>query len=85
MARRARLASRDPALVLADKCLSGCVAGTPLRSPPHQREDVTGPQRAGLGSPLRSRVPPIGTPGLGHHPDFAGSQTLADPGTFRKR
>ena len=53
MARRARLANRDPALVLADRCLSGCVAGTPLRSPPHQREDVTGPQRAGLGSPPR--------------------------------
>jgi hypothetical protein len=29
-----------------------CVAGAPLRSPPRIREDATGPQRAGLGSPL---------------------------------
>ena len=35
------------------RCLSGCVAGAPSRSPPHKREDVTGPQRAGLGSPPR--------------------------------
>jgi len=62
MARRARLASRDPAVVLADDRnsgvrgrpgRSGCVAGTPSRSPPRKREDVTGPQRAGLGSPPR--------------------------------
>jgi len=33
--------------------LSGCVAGAPLRPPPRQREDATGPQRAGLGSPPR--------------------------------
>jgi hypothetical protein len=76
MARRARLASRDPGLVLADgraetadprrrgwyctwhksdgaEQSSGCVAGAPLRSPPRLREDATGPQHAGLGSPLR--------------------------------
>jgi hypothetical protein len=46
--------------------MSGCAAGTPLRPPPRLRKDVTGPQRAGLGSPLRSPVLPIETPGLGH-------------------
>jgi hypothetical protein len=56
MARRARLASREAALVLADgraetagprpARLAGCAAGTPSRSPPRKREDVTGPQRA---------------------------------------
>ena len=59
MARRARLASQDPGLVLADGKSDragqtyGCVAGAPLRSPPRLREDAPGPQRAGLGSPLR--------------------------------
>jgi hypothetical protein len=48
----------------------------PLRSPPRLRKDVTGPQRAGLGSPLRSPVLPVDTPDPGHRPDFAGSQKL---------
>jgi hypothetical protein len=58
-ARLARLASRHPALDWSHKSdragrfLSGCVAGAPSRSPPRQREDVTGPQPAGLGSPPR--------------------------------
>ena len=67
------------------RCLSGCVAGTPLRSPPRLREDVTGPQRAGLAHRLGSSVLPIETPGLDHRSDSAGSHKLADPGTSRKK
>ena len=53
-----------------------------MRSPPRLREDATGTQRAGLGSPLRSPAWPsktIKTPDPGHSPDSAGSQNGTIP------
>lgn len=56
MARRARLASRDPRQlaqrpvlrVAQVRQMSACVARAPLHSPPRPCKDATGPQRAGL-------------------------------------